>query len=442
MRQNFIVVGLGFGDEGKGSIVDYLVRKVENPLVVRFNGGAQAAHNVVLPDKKHHEFSQFGAGTLAGAPTYLSEFTVLNPANMINEAMHLATLGVVDPYDSLYIAEGALVVTPYHITANRMREEAREASGEGRHGSCGQGIGETVEFALRFPESTLRMRDVDAFEPAVLRDKLAFIRAAKRQEMIDLGIDVRHTIFDDDEAFQRIWMGLRSTIRGGPMHVVGPDWLEHRFDWHDVIFEGAQGVLLDERLGFHPHTTWSKTTPHNAKLLLNGRDAYTLGVTRTYTTRHGAGPFPTDMGSLGERMFPEHHNGTGEYQGAFRRGGFDAVAFEYGLRSMRAQGHDIDGLAMTHMGRIPENVPYCGMYESETGRRHYSVELPTFDDLGFNEACIEAQEEATKWISEAKPVYEIMPRTSDFTHAVEDLARKDIVIESWGPTHEDKKDFQ
>lgn len=434
MGNHIIVVGLGLGDEGKGSMVDHLVRKAENPLVVRFNGGAQAAHNVVLPDKTHHEFAQFGAGTLAGAPTYLSEFTVINPANLMSEALHIAALGRLDPFEMLFIAEGALVITPYHVTANRMREEAR---GDARHGSCGQGIGETVEFALRFPESALRMRDLGAHHWSHhLPEKLAFVRAAKRQDMIDLGVDVRHTIFDDDGMFDRIWQGMRQAATS--LNIVGPQWLEHRFDRHDVIFEGAQGVLLDERIGFHPHTTWSKTTPHNAKLLLNGRPAYTLGVTRTYGTRHGAGPFPTDMGTLGDRMFPEHHNGTGEYQGAFRRGGFDLMTMRYGLDSMAAMGLYIDGLAVTHMGRIPHDVAYCTSYKVN-GRN--VREIPAWHHLG-DEPSIEAQEQATAVVAAAHPNYEILPKTSDFIRALEDDTGQRVVIESWGPTYEDKKDFR
>lgn len=451
MPKHLIVVGLGFGDEGKGSMVDYLARQVDRPLIVRFNGGSQAAHNVVLPDKTHHTFSQFGSGTLAGAPTLLSQFSIVNPINIVDEALHLASIGVPDPMDRLYIHEDALVITPYHIMANRMREDAR---GDGRHGSCGMGIGETVESAMRFPESAVRMRDLEGVllgDSTRLAEKLAFWRKVKALEMEEIGVDLRGTIFDDpkDQFLQRTVMNL---MVKRPYHIVKSEWLQDQLHIHDVIFEGAQGVLLDERIGFHPHTTWSKTTPQNAKLLLGGRDAYTLGVTRTYTTRHGAGPFPTDMGSLGERMFPEKHNGTGEYQGSFRRGGFDALAFEYGIRSMRSQGHTLDGIAVTHLGRVPYDVPVCTRYERDEDyendlyqkrtKRLSIGDIPTFDDLRYSEACIEAQEMATTTVTGVKPIYEILPKTSDLVSVIEEYSRSRVVIESWGPTHEDKKDFR
>ena len=149
MRGAIVVAGLGFGDEGKGTTVDWLVRRHESALVVRYNGGAQAAHNVVLPDGRHHTFSQFGSGTLAGAETFLSRYMLVNPSAMLNEAAGLAGLGVVDPLSRVHVDEDALITTPFHIAANRAREQAR---GDGRHGSCGMGIRETILFPLVKPE--------------------------------------------------------------------------------------------------------------------------------------------------------------------------------------------------------------------------------------------------------------------------------------------------
>lgn len=431
MGTHTIVTGLALGDEGKGTIVDYLVRKANNPLVVRFNGGSQAAHNVVTPDGEHHTFAQFGSGTLAGAPTYLSEFTIVNPANLLPEAEHLARLGV-HPFKMLFVASEALVVTPYHIAANRMREDAR---GDGRHGSTGQGIGETVESAMRFPESAIRVKDLEDLYYN-LTQKLRFWRSVKMLEMQDIGVDTRGTIFDDpdDKFLTRVADGMHSVSKN--ITIVGPDWLQHQFDRHDVIFEGAQGVLLDERLGFHPHTTWSKTTPHNARLLLAGREAYNLGVTRAYGTRHGAGPFPTDMGSLGQEMFPEEHNGTGEYQGSFRVGAFDFLSLTYSADSLAASGHKLDGIAITHMDRIGEQVPACWLYDNYPWQK-----IPTFHELGYNEPCMSHQVHITEPMQNATPQFNSLAKR-DFSDAVETELETPIVIESFGSTHEDKKDYR
>src|SRR5579864_7866772 len=97
MSKVFLVQGLGYGDEGKGSIVDYLVRQEKAPLVVRFNGGAQAAHNVVTDDGRHHTFTQFGSGTFAGARTFLSRFMIVNPFTLLTEAKALEQKGVANP---------------------------------------------------------------------------------------------------------------------------------------------------------------------------------------------------------------------------------------------------------------------------------------------------------------------------------------------------------
>ena len=115
MNKTFIVVGLGFGDEGKGSVVDSLVRKYNARLVVRFNGGSQCAHNVVTPDGRHHAFRQFGSGTFVpGVATLLSKYMLVDPMAAVVEASLLADIGVPDAFNRLYVDERAFVVTPYH----------------------------------------------------------------------------------------------------------------------------------------------------------------------------------------------------------------------------------------------------------------------------------------------------------------------------------------
>ena len=142
MQQAILTVDLGFGDAGKGSIVDYLARRHDAHTVVRYNGGAQAGHRVVTPGAapQEHVFAQFGSGALAGAATHLSRFMLLDPLAMMVEAQHLRELGAPDPFAHTTIDAGALVITPFQRAANRLKELAR---GAGRHGSCGMGIGET-----------------------------------------------------------------------------------------------------------------------------------------------------------------------------------------------------------------------------------------------------------------------------------------------------------
>ena len=144
-----IVVDLGYGDAGKGTVVDWLCSRQDGrPVhaVVRFNGGAQAAHNVITRDGRCHAFAQFGAGTFTpGVRTHLSRFVLIDPLALAAEAAHLASLGLADALDLLTVDRDALLTTPYHQAANRAREIAR---GNDRHGSCGMGIGETARYAL------------------------------------------------------------------------------------------------------------------------------------------------------------------------------------------------------------------------------------------------------------------------------------------------------
>src|ERR1700683_2709429 len=167
-----IVCGLGFGDEGKGSVTDYLCSQDSaDPAhaVVRFNGGAQAAHNVVTADGRQHTFAQFGAATFPpGVRTYLSRFALVDPLALAGEAAHLASVGVTDALDLVTVDVDALLTTPDHQAANRARELAR---GGGRHGSCGMGIGETASYALVHPAEAPRAGDCLA--PPVVARKLA-----------------------------------------------------------------------------------------------------------------------------------------------------------------------------------------------------------------------------------------------------------------------------
>lgn len=135
MKRAYIIAGLAYGDEGKGATVDYLCRRFPVGLVVRYNGGSQAGHNVVTPDGRHHTFSQFGSGTfIPGVRTHLSLYMLINPLNMIREEEHLREKGVTDAWDRLSIEGACLVVTPFHriITGclkNRAEKDATEVAG-------------------------------------------------------------------------------------------------------------------------------------------------------------------------------------------------------------------------------------------------------------------------------------------------------------------------
>ncbi|MGY2120840.1 adenylosuccinate synthetase [Nocardia gipuzkoensis] len=377
---HIIVVDLGFGDAGKGATVDWLCAPESGfdvAAVVRFNGGAQAAHNVIA-DGRHHTFAQFGSGTFAGVPTLLSRHMLVEPIALAAEARRLAALGVRDPLSLLRIDGRALLTTPVHIAANRAREDAR---GSARHGSCGRGIGETAGYALAHDAPTVS----DCLRPTVLRRKLR--RLAAFYAPLIASSDHRYEPIDDLVEMYREFAGAVS--------VVGDDQLARFARQGRLVFEGAQGVLLDEWRGLHPHTTWSTVEPRNARAMLAeiGASGYVLGVTRTYQTRHGAGPFPTEVPGLD---LPEPHNAAGRYQGAFRLGHLDAVLLRYAIEVCGG----VDGLAVNHL-----DVP--GTRYAATG---YTVDGVAVDAVPAGRwQDLDHQRELTGLLSRAEPVFAELP---------------------------------
>jgi adenylosuccinate synthase len=424
MRQALLVAGLGYGDEGKGSIVDYLARKHEAKLVVRYNGGAQAAHSVVLPDGTHHTFSQYGSGALAGAKTFLSRHMLVNPLTLIPELLHLKEIG--GNWQKLAIDRRALVTNRYQMAANRLRELARGAD---CHGSCGMGIGETVADALEAPDEAIVMDDLT--NTVRLERKLSASLRRKREQLGDLLLrrDWGRRSVSADEAR---WILTAGDPRedadeyfnvGRQFGLVGDDYLPEQLKADGtVIFEGAQGVLLDQDHGFHPHTTWSDCTFHNALDLLDGYDGpiVKIGVTRTYATRHGAGPLVTEDKSL---CYPEPHNGDG-FQGAFRQGHLDFVALRYAVTLLGG----IDQVALTHVDRV-DPVPACWTYyERDKQYGLYRAADPWPDDRPLTTEILSRMlpEYGGKWMHE-----ELLSRLAKLLGAP-------VAIISRGPTWKDK----
>jgi adenylosuccinate synthase len=370
MKPSWIVIGLGFGDEGKGTIVDALVRKTGASTVVRFNGGAQAAHNVVTPEGRHHTFSQWGSGTLAGAATVLSKDVVVDPLAMIQEAYSLCYLGLRDPLTLLTVDERALVSTPFHGAMSKVREIVRGAD---RHGTCGVGVGEAVRESLDAGiDKDCLLHAGDLQHHHEIRWRLRLTRQHCAAEATKLLAEARvvtaeaalaMTMLNSEELEETAAQDMATV--GRRIRIASWDQIAETLRGGNLVFEGAQGVLLDEWHGFHPHTTWSTTTGDNARaVFINagvGGDLKTVGVTRAYATRHGQGPFPSENG-LGPRA--GEHNEGGGWQGPFRVGWFDAVLTRYAI------GVDggVDALAVTCVDQQDFGDRTCVAYDSEFGR--------------------------------------------------------------------------
>jgi adenylosuccinate synthase len=266
---------------------------------------------------------------------------LVNPINMMNEAIHLQEIGVPDIFRRTTVDERCLIVTPFQKAVNRILRH-------NRHNTCGQGVGQTRSDHFLYGPKVLFAGDLS--DKATVKDKLRFIQERCQGAIGNYGIVARKMcpdsfewLFDPDgvDKVAKLYMEI-------PIQVV-PRF--HFGSRENILFEGAQGILLDERHGDIGFNTWTNTTFENALTLLaeaGWNDRITkIGVIRTYLTRHGAGPFRTEDPKLDH--IPEPHNCEGCYQGKFRRGRFDAKLV---ARAIEIAG-GVDGIALNHCDVLP-----------------------------------------------------------------------------------------
>jgi adenylosuccinate synthase len=298
-----IVVGLGFGDEGKGLTVSHLASKVNNPLIVRFNGGHQAGHTVVHNNIRH-VFSSFGSGTLQNIPTYWSEKCTIYPIAFYNELQAL----LFNKIEPVFFAHPLCpITTPYDVASNKTNVNNIT------HGTCGVGFGATLK---RHFENHFKLFLKDIFNESILLAKLDAIRKFYLLEKNDF------IITDYLEKINLIKKYI--TIDG--------DILKYT-----PIFEGAQGIMLDQDHGFFPHVTRSSTGSKNVMELCKAgifKDSTEITyVTRTYLTRHGNGPMLNENYAhlLELTNTAKETNVSNLYQGEFRKTILDIDLIDYAI---------------------------------------------------------------------------------------------------------------
>jgi adenylosuccinate synthase len=411
------VLDLGFGDAGKGLLTDFLARESGSKLVVRYNGGAQAAHNVVTSDGRHHTFAQFGSASfIPGVRTFLSRYVVVHPTALLVEADVLQQKGVADALNSLRISEQALLITPYHQAANRIRELMRA---EQRHGSCGVGVGETVSDVVLYGEEAILAGDIQ--KPDILKQKLANIRSYKQSEMLTLvgdqhmrGQIAEEVALFEDESLPDVWIQSLAPLNQSEVIVpdtVLADWISQE---ESILFEGAQGVLLDAEHGFHPYTTWSNVTAENALEILHEMapqaEINKVGVLRSYVVRHGPGPLPTETDVFSSVI--HEHNTLDDWQGNVRYGWFDTVLARYALQLVQG----VDTLAITHMDLLPkvDKWQFCSGYRHWQGLDEYLLDLDIQDGSLQNflprfQLSLNQREALTKTLFQVRPAMQLLP---------------------------------
>jgi adenylosuccinate synthase len=352
MVKAYIVLGLGYGDEGKGLVTDYLCANNEQPLVIRFNGGQQAGHTVVTASGQRHVFSNFGSGSFRGTPTFWSAYCSFSPYHFMDEYERLPVPA------KLFIDENCLVTTHYDILFNQALEATR---GYERYGSCGMGVGATMD---RSKYSGLALKVKDLSSETNLKAKLTKIKNYYRLKFEQETIyDFEQFSHDDQD---EIFVGeVRNMLK--IVEITTAKKILGNKNWQTLIFEGAQGIMLDQTFGNQPYITKSNTTSKNAIQLLAKHSKALIAteifyVTRCYATRHGAGPFSQSS------VVPALINNTREtnvnniYQGDFRVAVIDADRLQYAL-SVDAQfsDHCSKNLVITCLDQIvpafnPQNL--------------------------------------------------------------------------------------
>lgn len=310
-----IVCGLNYGDEGKGLTTSYLCAITKNPIVVRFNGGHQAGHTVVNGTMRH-VFSSFGSGTLQGVPTYWSKYCTFYPTAFENERLLLN-----EPI--FYINPLCQVVTPYDVEANI------KSSNYIKNGTVGVGFGTTIQRSA--DHYNLYVQDL--FCEEVFHAKLANIK------------EYYHSSISNITSYLKTVKRILSKI------IVVEDEIISKFT---PIFEGAQGILLDQDFGFFPNVTRSNTTSKNALLISESTNIYY--VTRSYLTRHGHG----FMGSISPITIINNEletNVSDGYQGLFRTSKLNIELINYAIKCDNYfSKHLIKNLIITCNDQVSINI--------------------------------------------------------------------------------------
>lgn len=285
---------MGFGDEGKGSVVDYLCSKMYNSLVIRYCGGHQVGHTVVKNNIRH-VFSNFGSGTLSGTPTYWSKFCTVDPVGLVRELDILLGKGM-QPH--IFIDNRCPIVTPYDIHYNKIREKKY------KHGTCGVGFGATIEREEKF--YSLVAGDIKY-------DSVLGLKINAIKEYYGFSADLNMFI----KSIERLRESLHVTFLN-----------EYPYS-SNIIFEGSQGLLLDQNIGFFPHVTRSNTGTKNILTFCDDFELFL--VTRAYQTRHGNGPMTNKDIPHNIAINPQETNVKNKSQGEFRRSLLDVDLLLYGI---------------------------------------------------------------------------------------------------------------
>lgn len=408
---NIVVVGTQWGDEGKGRVIDLLARGVD--AVVRYQGGSNAGHTVVVNGQKF-VFHLIPSGILhPGKKSIIAGGVVIDPEELLREIADLKNRGVT--IDNLYVSANAHVVMPYHREVEKWEEEQR---GEFKIGTTRRGIGPA--YADKMARRGIRMGDL--LEKKILKEKL------------DFNLRIYRYLYGFTSAENELLEKLLTWGEKLKIYITDTSLLLHQLmeEGKNILFEGAQGTLLDIDHGTYPYVTSSSSTaggvctgagigPRNISKV--------LGVAKAYTTRVGEGPFPTEVkGKIG-KLLQERGNEYGATTGRPRRcGWFDGVILRYATRV-----NSLDELILTKLDILDplDKVKICVAYKfKEKIIQDFPHQLASWQE------CEPVYEEMEGWKEDTSKVtsYQDLPRAArNYLKKIEEIGGVPIRLFSVGP---------
>ena len=386
--KNVVVVGSQWGDEGKGKIVDWLSSEAD--VVVRFQGGHNAGHTLVI-EKKTFKLRLLPSGIVRkGKISILGNGVVIDPWALLNEIEEIKKQGVDVTPENFMISESASLILPFHQEMDEIREDA---AGKGKIGTTRRGIGPCYEDKV----GRRSIRVMDLRSESNLDNRLENVLL--HHNAIRKGLNKK--IFEKDELKKEL-LKISSEI----LRFAQPVWLkldQFNNERKKILFEGAQGILLDVDHGTYPYVTSSNTVPAMAATGSgSGPDKinYVLGITKAYTTRVGSGPFPTELNDeIGESLGRRGKEFGTVTERKRRCGWFDGVLVR---QTIKISG--INGIALTKLDVLDEldEIKMCIGYELNGKKIEY---LPAASEDQFN----------------IKPIYKTFPGWKSKTQGIRNL---------------------
>ena len=460
MKEIIVVpTGLGAGEETKGEATRFFARVVEADTIWR-SGGCQSGHHIMAEDGREQMFSHFGSGTFEGRKTYLKHM-VINPTDLFEEAVQLEKKGIKNAFELMTIDESCISITPYHGAISRLRELVRD---ENKKGTIGMGVGEAIKDS-RDSNLTVRAGDFGGEETKLI-EKVEGIRQYKLEQATKLlngqtnlseEIMAELEILNDRELVQTTVDSFKYTAK--LFRISGDEFLTDLITrGESLVTETSHGALLHPEYGFAPHTTQVDPTAQDVlKTLVEkeyGGKIVKVGVTRCYTTRHGAGPLVSFSEEMSKTIKETHNNEKqiwNEWLGSFRNGNFDVVATKYAL-GISGGPQNFGGLIISYMDELAKYDKWevCEGYKisnDETETDNY-FEMENGIILGIkktSEINLEHQMELTRLLKKCSPLLKILEKTDDktleeiFIEYVEDKLKVPVVALGYGKGINDRK---